>query len=809
MINNSEDDVPGTFTAGAAAVHTPAELAALLRALRRRHARRHDSELTYRAMAARIGCSQTAIAEYFTAKTIPPTNRFDALVGLLGASRAEQGALATARDRVDEHRRNGRRQPPGAGSPGRAGQNVPRQLPAALCPFSGRDRELAELDRLLEQAPAAGAMLIAAISGTAGVGKTTLAVHWAHRVAGRFPDGQLYLNLRGFDANGAAADPAEAVRRFLVTLGVPPDRMPADLDALAALYRSQLAGRRVLVVLDNARDSAQVRPLLPGSPGCLVLVTSRSQLTSLIASDGAQPLPLDLLTAEEARLLLSRRLGTGRVAAEPAAVTEIIARCARLPLALALIAARAAVRPGTGLRLLADELCDAEQRWQTLASEDPAADVRTVLSWSYHALTPAAARLFRLLGLHPGQDTDALAAASLAGLAAGAARPLLAELIQASMLAEHAPGRYTCHDLLRAYAKHLTRVTDPPEQRRAATGRVLDHYLHSAHGAALLLATPFDPLPLGPARPGLTPEQHTSYEQAMRWFTAEYRVILAAIGQAADTGYDTHVWQLAWSLSTFLDRRGHWHDFAAAGLAAVAAADRLGDPAVRAWARRVVARAYTRLGRFDDASARLEDSLLLCRQSADLAGQADTYLYLSILSWRRNRPEVALEHDRRFLDLSRAVGHRGRQAAALNAVGWAMALLGDHQSALVSCEQALGIHTELGDLHGQATTWDSLGYAHHRLGHHAQAVACYGNTITIVRYLGDRYQEADALGSLGDIHLATGDSGAARDAWQQALAILEDLGHPEADQVRAKLTGLGAVLPGLSGSRAEAAQDRG
>ena len=786
MIHNSDDYVTDAFVAGAAAVQTPAELAALLRALRRRHARRHDSELTYRAMASRIGCSQTAIAEYFTAKTIPPTNRFDALVGLLGATRAELGALATARDRVDEHRRNGHH-------PGPQRRDVPRQLPTALRHFSGRDSELAELDRLLGRAPAAETVLVAVISGTAGIGKTTLAVCWAHRVADRFPDGQLYVNLRGFDANDAVMDPAEAVRWFLDALGVPPDRIPADLDALAALYRSQLAGRRMLLVLDNARDSAQVRPLLPGTPGCLVLVTSRSQLTSLIAADGASPLTLDLLTGEEARLLLSRRLGTDRVAAEPVAVTEIIARCARLPLALALIAARAVVRPAVELCLMADELSDAEQRWQTLTNDDPAVDVRTVLSWSYLALTPAAARLFRLLGLHPGQDTDALAAASLAGLAADAARPLLAELTQASMLAEHAPGRFTSHDLLRAYAAHLTLTIDPPQQRRAAVGRVLDHYLHSAHGAALLLARPYDPLPLGPAPPGLTLEHHTGYEQAMRWFTAEYRVILAAIGQAATAGYDTHAWQLTWTVSTFLDRQGHWHDFAAAGSAAVAASDRLADPAVRSWARRTLARAYTRLGRFDDAETQLQDALLLCCQSADLAGQADTHNYLSILSGRQNRHESSLQHYRQCLDLSRTVGHRGRQAAALNGIGWAQASLGDHRSALVSCEQALVIHTELDDLHGQAHTWDSLGYAHHHLGHHAEAMACYRNTLTMVRYLGDRYQEADTLDSLGDIHLAIGDSRAAHDAWQQALAILENLSHPDAEQVRAKLAALGAV----------------
>jgi NB-ARC domain len=284
-------------------------------------------------------------------------------------------------------------------------RRVPQQLPAAVAHFAGRAGELATLTGLLHgRANTGGTVVISAVSGTAGVGKTALAVYWAHQVADRFPDGQLYVNLRGFDPSGSVMDPAEAVRRFLDALQVPPQRIPVDLDAQAALYRSQLAGKRMLVVLDNARDTAQVRPLLPGAPTCLALVTSRNQLTSLIAADGAHPITLDLLTNDEARQLLARRLGADRVTAEQTVVGEIITRCAHLPLALALVAARAAMRPSAGLRLLAEQLRDARQRWQMLSGDDPTTDVQAVLSWSYQALTPAAARLFRLLGLHPGPN---------------------------------------------------------------------------------------------------------------------------------------------------------------------------------------------------------------------------------------------------------------------------------------------------------------------------------------------------------------------------------------------------------------------
>jgi hypothetical protein len=393
---------------------------------------------------------------------------------------------------------------------------VPAQLPRDVAGFAGRGEQLARLDELL--APAAGrrpgAVVISAVSGTPGLGKTALVVHWAHRVKHRFPDGQLYVNLGGFDPGGRVMAPAEAVRGFLDALGVSAEQIPPSLDAQACLYRSLLDGRRVLIVLDNARDAEQVRPLLPGTPTALVVVTSRNQLTSLVAIDGAHPLMLDLLTEDEARELLACRLGPDRIAAEPEAVQQIIACCARLPLALTIAAARAE-QSGFPLTALAAELDKATGRLDALDAGDPVSQVRTVFSWSYTALTPPAARLFRLLGLHPGTDISTAAAASLAAHPPAETRRLLAELTRASLLTEHAPGRYTFHDLLCAYATDLTHTHDPADQCHAALGRIRDHYLHPAHTAARLLPPLDDPVTLTPPSPGVTPEQPSDHEQAM------------------------------------------------------------------------------------------------------------------------------------------------------------------------------------------------------------------------------------------------------------------------------------------------------
>ena len=362
---------------------------------------------------------------------------------------------------------------------GRVERVVPRQLPTAPSHFAGRSAELQALTRLVNGgADAGGTVMISAVSGTAGVGKSTLAVYWGHQVADEFPDGQLYVNLRGFGPSGPPVTSAEAIKGFLAAYQVPSAAVPAGLDTLAGLYRSMLAGTRTLIVLDNARDVDQVRPLLPASPGCLVLVTSRNQLVGLVGNEGARLLTLDVLPEAEAHELLVSRLGPSQVTAEHDAVSEVARLCAGLPLALGIAATRAAARPDFALTALAAELRDGEGRLDALDTGDATGSLREVFSWSHQQLSHSAGRLFRLMSVHPGPDMSVQAAASIAGIAVPDAQRALAELSNASLVAERSPGRYGCHDLLRTYAAEQATDCDGDVEVRAAMNRMLDHYRH-------------------------------------------------------------------------------------------------------------------------------------------------------------------------------------------------------------------------------------------------------------------------------------------------------------------------------------------
>jgi DNA-binding SARP family transcriptional activator len=692
----------------------------------------------------------------------------------------------------------------GAGKPAlavtaasRPGPVVPRQLPAAPAHFAGRAFELKALSELAAHAASTGGQgLIWVIDGTAGVGKTVLAVHWAHQAAGDFRDGQLYVNLRGFGPSGSPLLPEEALRGMLSALQVPSGLIPDSVDAQAALYRSTLAGRRMLILLDNARDAEQVRPLLPGHAGCAVLVTSRSQLTGLVAAEGAHPLSLDVLSEADACELLVRRLGAQRVAAEPGAATELARLCAGLPLALAVAAARADARPGLSLAALAAELRGARGLLDALETGDAASSVREVFSWSCRQLSAGAARMFRMLGVHRGPDISAGAAASLAGVAPPLARQALAELTRAHLLTEHVPGRFAFHDVLRSYAAERSREADTEADRAAAVHRVLDHYLHAGHAAALLLYPHRERLLLPSAQIGMTPDTLATPEQAQAWFEAEHQVLLAAIAQAVEHGFDVHAWQLPWTMRNFLDRQGYWPELAETQLGALKAAGRLNDRTGQAHAHRNLGRACLRLGRYDDARAHLQAAAEQYGQLGHRYGQARSHFEIAWAAERQGRYGEALAHSRQSLEGFRAAGDRHGAAIALNTVGWCQTQLGSHQQALACSRRALAVFLENGHRSGEAAAWDSLGYASHQLGKHQEALACYRRALALYRQLGDRYNQSQTLVYLGEAHQAAGSASAAGDVWQQALAILEELHHPEAGQVRSRLAGLAAARSG-------------
>ncbi len=621
---------------------------------------------------------------------------------------------------------------------------VPRQLPATIGHFTGRQPELDTLTRLIDR-PRAGcrAPVVITIDGTAGVGKTALAVHWAHQVADRYPDGQLYANLRGFDPQNRPAPADEAIRGFLDALAVRTGELPAGPDARAALYRSLLADRRMAVVLDNAASTDQVRPLLPGSPGCLVVVTGRQRLSGLVALQGAHPVTLDVLPADQARGQLASHLGAARLAAEPDAADDVVAACAGLPLALAIVAARIAARPGAPLRALADELLAARGGLDAFNDPDLTANARVAFSWSYQRLSGPAARAFRLFGLHPGADVTVAAAASLTGLPRERVSPALDELCRAHLLSQYRPGRFTTHDLLRAYAGERTRIADPEAERQAAVRRLLEHYAYASYAAARLLNPQRQPIPLAPPGPGCAPEEFSDHQQALTWFTEELQVLLAALGYAADAGHDAVLRPFAWGLTVFLQRRGHRQEWVQVQQAALAAEQRLGDRAAVAGAHRHLARAYLSLGRFTDAHGHLAQALEVFQADGDLRGQAHTQLNLGMLLERTGRHREALEPTRRALDLFSAVDDAVMQARSRGAIGWLHAHLGEYRAAVVHCHGALRVLTSLGDGYGQASTLDSLGFTYQQLGEYRKAIASYRRALALRRDLGDLVQRGD------------------------------------------------------------------
>jgi len=641
-----------------------------------------------------------------------------------------------------------------------AGGLPPDQLPPAPPRFVGRTAELALLTDLLDRGRAP---LMVCVAGAAGIGKTALVLHWSRSHADRFPDGRLYADLRGGDPRGPL-DPAVAVRGFLDAFGVPKERIPADVAAQAALYRDVVAGKRLLVVLDDARDHEQVRPLLPGGPTAAALVTGRERLDGL-ADGRARHLALGLPSAAEARELLAAHLGERRARA----ADRLVERCARLPIAL-VVAARAAARGSDGP--------------VAPAGGGPGAGPRAVFHSSYRALPGPAARLFRLLGLHPGAEVGVPAAASLAGVAPAVARDLLRELTGAALLEERGPGRYRFHDLLREHAAERVAAEEPEGDRRAAVGRLLDCCLHTAFRGERLLRPHRDAIALDPPAPGAVVADLPDRHRARAWFAAEHRNLAAALDLAVRWGFTGHAWRLPWALSSYLGRSGRWRDWEQAQLVALDAARRQGDPAWEAVALRALGRAYTAGGRYERAVDVLRQALWL---PADAGGEAHTHQALSQAYERWGMLPEAHAHARRAVELTERTGHRLRHARASNQLGRVLTGLGRHEGALHHCRRAAAVLAEVGDEAALADAAEGLARAHHRLGRCAEAVRLHLLALAVYRRSEDLWSVGDTLCRLGDAHAALGDAEAARATWHDALAVLTGIDHPAADAVRAKL----------------------
>jgi DNA-binding SARP family transcriptional activator len=629
-----------------------------------------------------------------------------------------------------------------------ASVRVPRQLPAVPHGFVGRAGELAELDTVLT-----GPMQALTISGAGGIGKTWLAVHWAHQNRHHFPDGQLHVNLCGFDPSGRPMPVERAVRAFLDALGVDPIEIPGDLNAQAALYRSLVADKRMLIVLDNARDTAQVVPLLPGSPTCTVLITSRSRLPGLRNTCGACLLLMDVLPQHEARELLAARVGVGRLAAEPDTADRLLACCGGVPLALSIVAGRVETHPRFPLAELANELYDGATRLGALADEEPVSSLPAVLSWSCQALKPEQAQIFGLLGLAPGPDIGLPAAAALTALPAGRTRAMLRELENVSLVRQHLPGRYCMHELVRLYAAEAARREQSVDTRTAALRRLTDFYLHSTCAADRLLAPTRAPIELPAPDPAIVPATFSDSAQAMAWLERERPVLVAAVGQAAAIG-DRRAWQFSWSLSTYLDRRHRWHDLAATQRMGLSVAERHGEVRMQALAHHGLGLACYRLGLCEEAHAHYRQASELYRQLGDHNGRADIHRYIAMAFGQQQRHADTLGHAHQALILHLTASHWHGISRDLNQLGWYHSKIGHLRPALSYSQQALPLLRALGDREEEASACDNLGQVHHQLGDYAQALEYSESALRLWRELGDRHAEASLLNRLIVIHQA-------------------------------------------------------
>jgi tetratricopeptide (TPR) repeat protein len=647
---------------------------------------------------------------------------------------------------------------------------IPAQLPPEAAGFTGRREPLAWLDRRLAEADRGGGA-VWMVTGPAGVGKTALATRWAHRVRDAFPDGQLYLNLRGH-ASGPPVAPNEALAGFLSALGLPADRVPADVDRASAVYRSLLAGRRVLVVLDDAHHADQVRPLLPGGSGSAVLLTSRDRLHGLVARDGARRLDLAVLSPAEARRLLADVVGADRIREQAPAAADLARLCGWLPLALRIAAANLAAHPLTGLDEYAARLAAGDRLSMLEIPGDPDGGVRVAFDHSYAGLPDAARRLFRRLGPAPCLDVTPAAAARLLDVDEPSATAVLDALATAHLVAEHRPERYVVHDLLRLYAAERAAADDDPADTAAALDRLYDHYLDAVHVAVGRLYPQILRLPHAPA----DAVAFSDDTAASAWLDAERANLVATVRHCAGNGPRRTAWRLADALRGHLYLGRHTVDWAVVADAGVAAADADDDARARAATRISVALHHLTQGRHGQAIATYSDALALARRSSWVEGESAALGNLGSVLTNLGRFTEAAEHSARALELDRRMGWTAGQASKVSNIGIAYYGLGDYALAADHQQRAAVLFREAGARGGEAASLAMLGEVRHAQARLEEATRLLTRALRVLRELGDRHTEGDTTRALAAVHLDAGRPDRARDLARSALALAREVG---------------------------------
>jgi tetratricopeptide (TPR) repeat protein/transcriptional regulator with XRE-family HTH domain len=739
--------------------------------------------LTQEELAERAELSVRAIANMESGRTGRPqadsVHRLAAALDLTGRT-AEEFRRASRGAAPVPVQAGGPRLAPPAGSKATAWR-----LPPAIGHFAGRAAELTALNDLYRAAGAPGPAPIA-ITGGAGVGKTALALHWAYLRAGCFPDGQFLVDLRGFELSSAPLTPAEALSRLLDELGVSSARVPASIEARAGMFRSLLAGRRALVILDNARDSAQVRDLLPAGPGPLVLVTSRDRLTSLVVREGARPLDLDVLPAADAIALIEARIGPARVSAERGAMPSLADACARLPLALNIAAAILLTRPEASIAALAGELATARGGLDRLDVGDAASSARIVFLSSYRLLTPQAARMFRLLGAAPGPETSPAAAAALLAITPERACGLLRELADMHLLAERQAGRFGFHELLRAFAIDRLEAEESPPARARAVRRMLEWYLRTADNAARVINSRRKHASLDNPLAEVCPLGFGAYEPALAWLDAERANLVAAVGLAAEHGEHEIAWKLPVTLWDLFTLRGLFDDWIAAHRVGLASVRELGDRFGESWLLNNLSAAYLLQERLDEATECIDEALPVFRHLGNTRGQASLLHNSGIVQIRQGRHDSALASLEAALAMYRATRDSDGEGQTRLSMGEAFRLRGELDKALACYELALARFVQTGNRFSESLVFIDIAQVYRSGGQTGLALNAVRRAVALSREVGHRPGEAEALALTGDLEDQAGQHAQARRSWRLAAGIFDELGDPRAADLLAR-----------------------